>query len=142
MIPRPLGDQSGQVTILVVGMALVVFSVAGLAIDGTRAFLERRALQNLADAAALAAADQVDRTAFYEGGGEELRLDPEAARRVAVDRLRRAGRAVRAGVLIEDSVVEVSLRSRVGARFLRLVGIDSIPVAAVSRARPEVGSVP
>lgn len=139
---RPLGDQSGQVTTLVVGMALVVFSVAGLAIDGTRAFLERRALQNLADGAALAAADQVDRRAFYEGGGEELHLDASAARRVVNDWLRRAGRTVRAEVLIEDSVVEVSLRSEVRAQFLRLIGIDLIPVSAVSHARPQAGPAP
>jgi hypothetical protein len=137
-----LRDESGQVTVLVVGMAMVVFSVAGLAIDGTRAFLERRALQNVADAAALAGADQVDEGAFYEGGGREVHLDADEARSIAGEWLAASGRPLRAEVVVDDPIVQVSVRSEISTQFLRLVGIDVIPVAVVSRARPEVGSVP
>jgi Flp pilus assembly protein TadG len=130
------------VTVLVVGMAVVVFSVAGLAIDGTRAFLERRALQNLADGAALAAADRLDTRAFYEGGGEVVRLEAGSARLVAIEWLERSSRPVRAKVAIDGPTIEVSVRGEVRTQFLRLVGVDVIGVEAVSRARPEAGSVP
>jgi hypothetical protein len=137
-----LHDESGQVTVLVVGMAMVVLAVSGLAIDGTRAFLERRALQNVADGAALAAADQLDRQGFYEDGGDQVTLDAEGARLVAREWLERSGRGVRAEVVVDDPNVRVLLRSEIRTQFLRLVGIDAIPVAVASHARPEVGSVP
>ncbi|MQB00427.1 MAG: hypothetical protein GEU78_09075 [Actinobacteria bacterium] len=135
-------DQSGQVTVLIVGMGLVLLSVAGLAIDGTRAFLERRALQNLADGAALAAADQLDRRAFYVGGGEEVRLQAGSARLVAIDWLERSSRPVRAEVTIDDPTVQVSVRSEVRTQFLRLIGVDVLGVEVMSHARPDAGSVP
>lgn len=135
-------DQSGQVTVLIVGMGLVLLSVAGLAIDGTRAFLERRALQNLADGAALAAADQLDRRAFYAGGGEEVRLQAGSARLVAIDWLERSSRPVRAEVTIDDPTVQVSVRSEVRTQFLRLIGVDVLGVEVMSHARPDAGSVP
>jgi hypothetical protein len=53
-------DERGQIAVLALGLALVVFAIAGLAVDGTRAFLARRSLQNLADAAALAGAGELD----------------------------------------------------------------------------------
>jgi uncharacterized membrane protein len=57
----PLRGEHGQTTVLVVGLALVVFAVTGLAVDGTRAFLLRRTLQNVADASAVAAAGEISR---------------------------------------------------------------------------------
>jgi hypothetical protein len=122
-------------------MMMVVLAVSGLAVDGTRAFLERRSLQNAADAAALAAADQVDETTFYVDGGE-VRLDPDEARRIAGEWLRRSPDPISGSITIDGSTVEVALRSRVETQFLRLVGIDAIPVTARAHAEPEVGAVP
>jgi len=42
-------DETGQVIVLALGLTLVAFAVAGIAVDGTRVFLARRSLQNLAD---------------------------------------------------------------------------------------------
>jgi len=136
------GEESGQVTVLVIGLTMVTFAVSGLAVDGTRAFLARRALQNLADAAALAAADQVDADAFYSGGGREISVDPDAARAAASDLLGRAGGGSEGNVSIHGSTVGVRLIARVETSFLLLLGVSSIPVSATAQAEPEVGSVP
>lgn len=133
-------EEKGQVTILVLGFALVAFAVAGLAVDGTRAFLMRRSMQAAADAATLAAAGELDVVRYYESGGEQVWLDPAAARAVAQDWL--AARGLPATAIIETTPqgVALVLRGRVRATFLGLVGIDELPVAVEARAEPVAGA--
>jgi len=57
--------QRGQAIVLVALMILVLFGFVGLAIDGGRAYLDRRHLQAAADAAALAAAYNYMNTTDY-----------------------------------------------------------------------------
>jgi Putative Flp pilus-assembly TadE/G-like len=83
--------EQGQTTILVVGLALVVFAVAGLAVEGTRAFLFRRTMQNIADSSVLAAAGEIDQSRYYASGGRVLRLDPTQADETARQWLNRRG---------------------------------------------------
>jgi Flp pilus assembly protein TadG len=52
--------QSGQVIVLVALTMLVLIGMLGLAIDGGRAFIDRRELQNAVDAAVLAAGDSYE----------------------------------------------------------------------------------
>ena len=134
-------SQSGQAVVLALGLTMAVLAVAGLAVDGTRAFLLRRTLQNAADGAALAASGELDRAAFYRSGGREVSLDPAAARAEAVALL--AERSIRADVAIETAGdgVDIILRADSATTFLRLVGIDAVPVAASARAVP-VGGPP
>lgn len=61
------GEQ-GQVTVLIIGFALVLLLAVGVTVDASAAYLEREALATLADGAALAAADQVQGTPAYDGG--------------------------------------------------------------------------
>jgi Flp pilus assembly protein TadG len=131
--------ERGQVTVMALGLALVAFAVAGLATDGTRAFLARRALQNAADSAALAAASELDTDAYYESGGSQAVLDPARARGVALEWLGRRGLDARPAIAATSSHVTVSLRDSVRTAFLGLVGIERIPVAAVATARPFSG---
>jgi hypothetical protein len=133
-------DQSGQVTVLVLGLALVTFAVAGLAVDGTRAFLLRRTLQNAADSSALAAAGELDRRGYYAGSGHETELDPGRARVMAVRWL--TTRGIKAGFTIgaEPEGVRVRLRSRMPTSFLGLVGIRSVTVAVEAVAEPLAGA--
>lgn len=129
---------SGQVTVFVLGMALVCFAVAGVAADGTRAFLYRRTLQNAADAGALAGASEIDRAAYYEAGG--VVIDPAAARRTAVAFLGARGLDADAVVEVRPDEVRVVLRGTIPSTFLRLVLIDELPVAAEARAAPLGGA--
>lgn len=89
-------NERGQTTVLVLGMALLAFALSGVAVDGTRAWLYRRTLQNAADGAALAGAAELDRSAYYASGGESVVLDADA--RARGDELVVGASAGRAGV--------------------------------------------
>lgn len=132
-------DERGQVTVLVVGMTMVVFAVAGLAVDGTRAFLFRRTLQSAADAAALAGASEIERTTYYASRGRSIRLDTERARGAALQSLRIRRLPARFSVMTDEDRVVVILRGTTRTIFLRLVGMGQIKVAveAVSLPVPE-----
>jgi Flp pilus assembly protein TadG len=132
-------DERGQVTILVLGLALVVFAIAGLAVDGTRAFLTRRSLQNGADAAALAGAAELDVKTYYASGGRTVVLDEAAARRTAAGWLGRRGLPGRAEITTEPGRIGVVVRSQTPTSFLGLVGVRAIPVAAEAHAAPLAG---
>ncbi len=129
------GEQ-GQVTVLILGLALVVFAVSGLAVDGTRAFLFRRTLQNSADAASLAAASELDEREFYLSAGRVRALDADEADRAAQRWLSLRGLRAHSEVRVEEDRVIIVLRDEVPTSFLALVGIDYIPVAVLSAAEP------
>lgn len=130
-------NERGQTTVLVLGMALIAFAVAGLAVDGTRAWLYRRTLQNAADAAALAGAAELDRSAYYASGGRDVTLDADAAS-VAAGWLSR--RDATAHVRATDDRVVVEMRGQVTTTFLSLAGIESIDVAVRADAAPLPGT--
>ena len=129
-------DESGQLMVLTIGLALVVFAVAGLAVDGTKAFLARRALQHAADAATVAAASEVDVRTYYRSGGATVRLDAGDAERVAARVLAARGLSAITAIEADETSVAVVLRSESRTTFLRLAGIEVIPVAAEARAEP------
>jgi uncharacterized membrane protein len=132
-------SEAGQVTVFVIGMSLLVFAVAGIAVDGTKAWLYRRTLQNAADSSALAGAGELNRDAYYRSGGRATGLDVEAARRVAAQWVAASGLDVRSGYVVDSAGVEVSLRGTTATFFLALIGIDELPVAAEARAEPRRG---
>ena len=136
---RTTRGDSGQVTVLVLGLSLVAFAVAGLAVDGTRAFLLRRTLQNAADGASLAGASEIDTTFYYGSGGRRISLDDAAARQTAARWLGLRGIRARASIEARADSVRVVLRSEMPTSFLGLVGIDSVSVAAVSHSAPVPG---
>lgn len=139
---RGRGDERGQAAVLVLGLVLVAFAVAGLAVDGTRAFLARRTLQNAADASALAGASELDQSTLYESGGLTVALDPASARREAARWLATRSLPARAGIAADANEVRVVLRDSLPTTFLALVGIGSIPVAAEASAQPVAGRAP
>jgi hypothetical protein len=89
---RP-ADASGQVSVLIVGFAVVLLLMVGVVVDASAAYLHRQGLDNLADGAALAGADEVRGTAVYQGGleGDRAPLDAAAARAAVHDYLTRIG---------------------------------------------------
>lgn len=135
-------NDDGQVVPLVLGLTLVFVAVAGLAVDGTRAFLHRRTLQNAADSAALAGAGEVDPAAYYSSEGSDVVLEPGRAARVAEEWLRRRGVTAAAHVDTSPGVVSVTLRGRIPTLFLRLIGLRDLDIAAQAVAEPGMGGVP
>ncbi len=132
----PGHGENGQTTVLVLGIALMALGTVAFAVDATRAFLMRRSLQNAADAAVLAGASELDTSAYYSSGGEQVVLDPEAAERAAVRSLANRGITVDTFIASTEQGVRVIARAEMPSTFLRLVGIERIPVAAEAVARP------
>lgn len=74
-------DESGQVTILVVGFAIALLMGMAVVVDASAAYLQRQGLDTLADGAAIAGADGgTDTAEVYDEGLGEVRLDQAAAR--------------------------------------------------------------
>lgn len=133
-------DERGQVTVLILGMALIAFAVAGVAVDGTRAWLLRRSLQNAADAAALAGAGEIDRAAYYSSGGKVVRLDAASSESAAARWLRYRGLDARASVAARPERVAVVMRAELDTTFLALIGVRSLEVAVEADAAPAAGT--
>ena len=127
-------DESGSMTVMSVGLAMIVFAVAGLAVDGTRAFIARRSLQSVADAASVAAAAELDTSAYYRSS--VVRLDATRARATVARLLARRGVKAVPRLRVDERSVELVLLGTSDTTWLRLVGIAAIPISAESRAEP------
>ncbi len=86
-------DERGQVTLLIVGFAVVVAMMVAVVVDASAAYLQRQALDSVADGAALAGADGVQGEQVYTGGLEDgfADIDPYAARRYVASYLAQTG---------------------------------------------------
>jgi hypothetical protein len=135
-------EERGQVLVLVLGLALVAVAVSGLAVDGTRAFLARRALQQTADAASLAAASEIDTPLYYDSGGSRVRLEAGRARAVARRWAQRSHLPTETVVVADGGGGRVVLRAQVPTMFLRLIGVSRLPVAVEAAAVPSAGAAP
>jgi len=135
-------SERGQVTVMALGLALMSLVMAGLAVDGTKAFLLRRTLQNAADSASLAGAGEIDDDAYYRSGGETLELSPEEAVGTARRYLEFRQIDARVSFEVEEDDVSLVLRGRSETLFLGLVGISEVPVAVESNATAVAGDLP
>lgn len=132
--------QRGSITLWLLGLALMLLPLGGLALDLSRSFSERRALASAADAAALAGAGALDE-ARYRGDGTVV-LDPILADR----RVRRSlatqldlGALRGVDVQVEAGRVTVELEGMVELTLLRLVrGAAPFTVRVSSTARPHL----
>lgn len=128
-------------TLWLLGLSLVLLTLGGLGVDLWRGFAERRALVDVADAAAFAAASGIDEALFRATG--EVRLDPGRARSLA-------GRSIAsqpdAGALTSSAVavapdgraVVVTVRGQVPLTLLALVTTDALEVEVTAVAHPVV----
>lgn len=137
---RPHGrDDAGQVTVLIIGFALVLLLAVGVTVDASAAYLEREALATLADGAALAAADQVQGTPAYDGGLEGVAPIDVRTARASVARHLSATGALRdhpdlaAFVEVIDDRVVVRLRAPLDLP-LTVHGLTATTVSATGSA--------
>lgn len=112
--------EAGQTSTFIVGLAVVLAGLVAVVVDASAAYLQRQGLANLADSAALFAAEggaEGDRV--YTDGlavGEPLGLDDASADAAATSYLRGSGAwdsypGLRADVRVADGRVVVRLRA-------------------------------
>jgi uncharacterized membrane protein len=134
-LTRRRRPESGQITLLLIGYVAVALVLVVVGIDVSAVFLARRALSSAADAAAIAAAQAIDRQAVYGGGldgcGGSLPVDAAEARARAAavladgaDVLGHAFRSVAPpDVVVGAGTVSVRLAGRAKVPFGRLLAV-------------------
>jgi hypothetical protein len=142
--------EDGSLTLLVIGFVAIAATLIVAATDASKVFLARRALASTADAAALAAAEAVDRSAVYSRGvgcGQLLPLDPQRAQDLAnnavadnaSDLAHVVSHLEAPGVAVDGGTVSVSLSAEVNVPFGRvlalLTGSERVHVDAVAHAQ-------
>ncbi|MDP9180646.1 MAG: pilus assembly protein TadG-related protein [Chloroflexota bacterium] len=131
-------EDDGQVMILVAILMVGLIAVVGLVTDGGMVFTQRRDLQNVADAAALAGASQIDQSAYRASASETVTLDETAAYDAAVAYLEDEGGLTYA-VNVAPGGVDVSVSRRASTGFLRVLGINGVDISASASAEPRHG---
>lgn len=131
-------DESGQALVLTAIFLMGLIAVAGLVADGGLVMVQRRDLQNAADAAAATGAMQVDEAAYRASGGETVSLDPASAREAAIGYLIGEDGTNHA-VYADVTRVEVEVSRSATTAFLRVVGIGQVEITARAVAEPRFG---
>ncbi len=72
--------EDGQITVMTIGFFVFLGLLAVVVVNSSAAFLQRQQLDNVADGAALAAADGLSRADFYRRG--EVKVDDAQAKRL------------------------------------------------------------
>lgn len=112
----PERDESGQMSLMIIGFMLVVMLAVAAVTDASAAYLQHSGLATVADGAALAGADALDQQVIYRRG---LRETPALDRGVAEERIRAylrdtgayqrfPGLSLRTRVVDNEIIVEVS----------------------------------
>lgn len=158
-VGEPCRGDRGQLTLLIIGFVTIAAVLVVTAVDVSKVFLARRALASAADAAALRAAQQLDRAAIYSGQaggcGELLPVDASAATSAAAASLddqtaglRATFAAVQAPqVSVTGNTVTVRIGGDVVVPFGRVLalldpayGDGRVHVAVESSAQSPVGA--
>ena len=133
-------DERGAAMVLVALWLVALVTVAGLVVDGGTLLAQRRALQNVADAAAAAGAMQLDEPRYRASGGSDVVLDGDAAQAAAEGYLAAEG-GLTYTVTAGRARVDVDVERRAPTAFLRAIGIDHVSIRARASAVPRHGVV-
>jgi uncharacterized membrane protein len=145
LVPHGPGDgraDEGQVTLLILGFAVMLALLVTAVVDVSTLFLQRRALVAVADAAALAAAQEIDQAAYYASGATSgVPLDEQAAVAAALDRVDEVKAPQLRGLRVTDvsvdgTIVRISVAARVRLPFSNAVvaAPDGVPLSAEAAA--------
>lgn len=133
-------EERGTASVMIIGFFLVIALTVAVVVDASAAYLRRQGLANLADAAALAAADGVKAEQVYSGGLiEPLAVDVDAARRHAAAYLEQSGATTKYDGLsldvgVSGEAVTVRLSASMGLPIAPPGWDDSSVVTAESAA--------
>jgi Flp pilus assembly protein TadG len=128
-------DDSGQVTVFVVGIMVALLLLAGLVVDGGDVLAARQMAIDNAEAAARAGAQAISISSYRSSG--EVVLDAAAAESAADSYLRGVGD--QGTVTVSGDTVTVTVRLRQPLAILSIVGIPSLTVTGTGSAVPVLG---
>lgn len=151
---RLRSDERGNVIIWGIGLVIVLFGFAGLAVDTWSVFAQRQEIAGLADSASVVGANQIDLEAFRNGNPDDpIYLEAGAAGNAAaqyVDAHKAAvgpniGRSV--AELTDGSgnvvAVEVTVTRTVTPMILRFAGGEGLEMSVTAVSQPgERGTAP
>lgn len=124
-------DESGSMTIFAVAMFMMMLLVGGIGVDLMRNEMERTRMQATVDRAVLAAADL------------DQPLDPEAVVRDYFDKSGMSNYL--SSVAVDEGLnfrtVTAQASSTTPTQFMRLMGVDELPVPAIAQAEERVPKV-
>lgn len=87
--------ERGQITVITIGFFVFIGLLVVVVVNASAAFLQHQQLDNLADGAALAAADGLSRDDFYRRGADDhVEIDQGDARRMVASYLSASGEQV------------------------------------------------
>ncbi len=119
---RSRTGERGSVTLLGLGLSIMLLFVGGFSVDLWRVVSERRAIAEVADAAAAAGANGID-VARFRGNGEVL-LDPALAESYAWQSLSESRETITIvgtpAVTASPEVIVVEMRGQVEMTLLRI----------------------
>ena len=129
-------DESGAITLWMLGLCVVLLFLGGLSIDLWRAFGARRELAGQVDSAAIAGASAIDEERFRATG--EVALDPRLAAAAACAYLAELERPVGCdGIAATPEAIEVRATRQVAFTFIKVLLPDQGPVTVDVTARVE-----
>jgi len=132
--------ERGQALVWVVVFMPIFLAVIGLALDVGVVFDREEGLLRLARSAARMGAEQIDVAAYRVGNGETV-LDPAAARAAALAYVAEQETGVSVNVTADKQAVVVRVSQNIPLDFLRIVHLDTAPIAATGVARIATGAV-
>ncbi len=131
-------SERGQVLLIVaMGFFLVLVGGSALALDMGNSVLQKRRLQNTADAAALAAATELSRGHSVDDAvvaAQGVVAANTSTATLPYDPTSSLGPALQQGIEFEGSTVRVALKADVGTYFAPVVGVNKVNIGAKSRA--------
>ena len=137
MISRRIEDERGSTTLWTFMLAMSLLALGGISVDLWSALGAHRDLAGIADAAAAAAASEIDQAAFRDSG--QVRLDPDLAATqglfVIAVQPNGADLSRTPRIVVGAEEVTVTLYREVDFVLLQwLSGVRSIEVSAAARS--------
>ena len=124
-------DDAGSITMISTEFAIALILLLGLVVDGGRALTALRRADNLAEQAARAGAQAIDRTQLGRTG--RTCLDPPQARRYALSYLAAVG-ITNATVTASSTSVHVRVPATEHTLIVQAVGIRTVSVTGTGSA--------
>lgn len=136
-----LRQESGQVTIWILGLSLALAAIGGISLDLWRVIAERSELSVIADSAAVAGASEIDVDIFRSTAGDVV-LDPVAATGAANAYLAGVPLSASPTIVVTDTRIVVELQREVDLTLLKAMNlgiVETVSIRVTGSSEPRSG---